>query len=127
MKNSKNQLKALNASIEHWRQNLDLLVLNKLTKLCLTDDIEINYESCPLCQINESSNCYDCLLFVVNGEACTNSVWGNVNDWMHYVLLDTLWTGQYTDPKSYNMGFSVISAMINYLILTKEKYESGDY
>jgi hypothetical protein len=42
--------KALLDSIEHWHQNLDMLILNHLSDYPLAYDLEIYNNTCPLCK-----------------------------------------------------------------------------
>lgn len=86
----KSTRKALKASIEHWEQNLDMLILNHLSKEeDLTKDIYLFIDSCPLCKIFYGSDsfysnkyCTGCPVFIATGSTgCDNSPWNKIYSW----------------------------------------------
>lgn len=114
--NSKTR-KAVLEYIKHWEQNLDLLILNYLSKnkdlfdntFDILEDINIYCDACPLCKLFDTDEeCSKCPI----GHQCTNSPWVNVSEWfedtVYFMCDDNL-------KKSYNDGYKVISDEINYL------------
>lgn len=64
-------------SIQHWHENLDMLILNKLSRhKNLIDNIYIGSSHCPLC--NTHFLCRDCVI----GDmyiSCSNTPWVEIN------------------------------------------------
>jgi hypothetical protein len=111
--------KALIASIEHWRQNLDMLILNYLSgDSDLTEDIHIRSSSCPLCVLfikKWSIPCRGCPVYKNTGyRDCLCSTWGRVFRWFNSRPV----VGK---KKDYQRGYRVISAEIKYLVSLLDK------
>jgi hypothetical protein len=69
---------AILASIEHWEQNLDMLILNHLSNDYLYEDVHIFSLHCPLCQ--KYNDCENCPI----GNGCIYTPWIKVrNDYFN--------------------------------------------
>jgi hypothetical protein len=105
----KKNIKLLNESIEHWYQNLDMLILNNLSDDYLYKDININSCDCPLCQ---NYYCDMCPIGIDTANGCGSTPWIRVSYWISYWISED---GGYTE------GYKVISEEIEYLINLRDK------
>ncbi len=102
--NSQSIKKALLESIEHWHQNLDMLILNHLSDSLLTYDIHIGPTSCALC-ILFNRDCDDCPINIANrNTGCSTGTYPIVSK---MILND--------DEKSYNKLYKAISNELEFL------------
>jgi len=108
---SKKELKALDKSIEHWWQNLEMLILNYLSDECLINDIFISEGYCSLCSyILKMSqgwidDCEDCIIVKTGHKECGG---GGCWDYVH--------TWYCSCEPNYKTGYNTISEMLNLLI-----------
>jgi hypothetical protein len=98
---NKNLRKAILKSIEHWHQNLDMLILNNLSNHYLIDDISILGEDCALC-IYLHSLCCDCPLY-------DNYKWNCCKEYQSVI------NWYYGNHRTYTIGYKVISVMLEKL------------
>jgi hypothetical protein len=94
--------KALMESIEHWHQNLDMLILNHLSKNNdLNEDIRIGCDFCSLCkEYHTDYGCGACPIKSFTGLSwCSNTKYKLICDWYNNINL----------YDSYNCGFKAIS------------------
>lgn len=105
--NSKTQ-KALLNSIEHWHQNLNILILNHLSNSPLTTNINMTASTCPLCSLFFDSNCKNCPITINNPShcACTNTPYIDAANWFYNGLTN----------HDYSLGYEVISNELEFLI-----------
>jgi hypothetical protein len=98
---------AILASIEHWEQNLDMLILNNLAGEELTDDINTGSDYCSLCK-KYKNNCVPCPIGKIKINdisyyGCSNTPYEKVSEWHGYYEYD------------YNKGYRAIKAEIKFL------------
>lgn len=80
---TKRARQALLKSIEHWHQNLDILIMNYLSKQQLTTDISTSGLDCALCA--EYSSCFGCpVCLKTNATQCIGTPYKTVSDWIFY-------------------------------------------
>jgi hypothetical protein len=76
---NKRTKKALLDSIEHWHQNLDMLILNDLSNHAdLWEDIQFDGAHCPLCQLLQDMFCDNCPIHLAGAPGCVNTPWSAV-------------------------------------------------
>jgi hypothetical protein len=109
---NKKAAKALEKSIEHWEENLDMLILNYLSDDHLAKDIDISSDCCPLCQLFINKYlCRGCPIFEFTGIAlCGKTSWKNVNAW-----LSNSYYSHYDKKGVYEQGVEVITKQIEFL------------
>jgi hypothetical protein len=99
---------ALLKSIEHWHQNLNMLLVNHLSgEENLTKDIEIYSDHCALCKMfgRDWLTCNDdCPIVIKTGQDnCLDSPHENVEDW----FIDGL--------NNFEKGYDAISKELEFL------------
>ena len=80
---NKKQINALKGSIEHWEQNVNMLLLNYFSynkkdddslKNWITDNISFGYEECKCCEYYYKIDCARCPISIVsNIDCCYNT------------------------------------------------------
>lgn len=98
-------------SIQHWHENLDILILNKLSKhKILIDNIYIGSSHCPLC--NTHFLCRNCVIGDMY-TSCSNTPWVEINRVFYC--------------NDYDILYDKISAELEFLYtLYKKKYLRSD-
>jgi len=106
--------KALLKSIEHWRQNLDMLILNHLSGSNLCDDIVIDRRGCALCFEFWTSDCKGCPIEDYFGShQCDNDVYYEVDAWYN----------GFSGHTGFESGYEAISGQLE--LLYHLLYEGG--
>jgi len=79
---SKRTRVALEASIEHWVINLQMLILNHLSRECLWEDVSFYVDDCALCHLfYYKRGCIGCPVREKTEEfGCCKSPWEDVYD-----------------------------------------------
>jgi hypothetical protein len=112
---NKKTKEAILESIEHWHQNLNMLLLNHLSGEVLIKDISIHSDDCALCQMFKGEDCINkCPISLkfedleenqyyekTYTEGCYYSPWHDVVKW-------------FRRPK-FEEGFKVISEELEFL------------
>ena len=77
-------------AVNHWEENLEILILNYLADDNLTDDISISCCDCPFCQeyregyngLGEEDDCLYCPIRIATGRRyCSGSPYIKVYKW----------------------------------------------
>lgn len=126
-----NNHQALLDSIEHWWQNLDMLILNYLSGGELDADIRIYSRDCALCglYIEVQGCCEGCPVRLDTGlGGCCGTPWKDVEHWYRCkkdVEGRVMSRGSKVESGSrrsdYCRGYKVVSAELEYLILLSER------
>ena len=105
--------KALLESIEHWHQNLDMLILNYLSGARdLTEDIGIYGPSCPLCEFLDCLDCLKCPVRIKTGlTGCNGTPWRDVHDW--YNKKGQHWSSD--RETNFKLGYEIIGDELEFL------------
>ena len=125
----KGNVKLWKESVEHWRQNLDMLILNYLSGIhvkkkkdqyLLYTDIGLNAKDCPFCtglfKWAESRGCGACPIYKKTKKGgCEKTPFNDVFLWTKRVK-----TGRMSRRDLYKLGFKVISAELNFLLSLKD-------
>ena len=133
---NKKTLIALNKSIDHWFENLQILILNYLSNFDLNLDIDISAESCPLCKLFNNDYNHSCEKCPISNNGinrfCHGTPYSDVDRWLNDVdkffplsakpqlsnitpmSLDSL-----TRLNLYKTGTKLISNQIDFLISLK--------
>lgn len=121
--NIKKQRNALTKAIEHWHENLDMLLLNNLSKAeDLREDIYIGPKYCPLCRINRS--CKNCLIGIeTQREDCEGSPFFDVYYWYYR----TTRIPNYTRADDFNRGWESITGQLEYLYMLKDRLDTSGH
>jgi hypothetical protein len=106
---NKRTKKLLLDAIQHWHENLDMLILNHLSgEKDLSTDIYMNSEACPLCveylRGTKETFCALCPIFAkTECLYCEDTPFDGAGVWMDET------------PSDYEVGYKVISAELEFL------------
>jgi hypothetical protein len=109
---------ALLASIEHWHQNLDMLILNYLSGQPLSLDISTDASNCPLCACYNKASLDDefCVACPIcqhtEGRWCAGSPYAPANYWLQQAYQNV---SSRSVIKDYEIGYERISAELEFL------------
>jgi hypothetical protein len=113
---NKKTKEAILESIEHWHQNLNMLLLNHLSGEVLIKDIKIYSQDCPLCQMFKGEDCYnkcpislkfkDLKEFDYHTEGCYYSPWNDIVGFISMLGYKEI---------NFEEGFKVISEELEFL------------
>jgi len=104
--------KALLKSIEHWHENLDMLILNHLSGEPLSREVYTTADNCALCAIFNTCNlCEGCPVYNFSGwSLCEGTPYEDVVKWICWLMFY---------PRSvsgaYKRGYEVISKELEFL------------
>lgn len=104
------QIKAINASIEHWHENLMILQLNYLSGEELNKDFGMLGCDCALCTLHFKKGCYYCPLHIT-GNDCNyyDSAWRMIFDQLNSMNIFN------SVKEDYHCLFKATANMINTL------------
>jgi len=119
---TKRARRALEASIEHWVDQLCMLILDYLSGESLWEEIEIQGIDCPLCGLYQTgrTSCWRCPVYARTGlELCKGTPYGAVHRWLSEVMK----AGRLPDGDrdyAYREGYRLIVAEIKFLESLRE-------
>jgi len=111
-------------TLEHWRCNLDLLVLNyysglgqrKKNKVSLVTDMNINQSNCSFCFFFLDHGCLSCPVYKrTHATGCLYTPYNSVYFWLRKARNEKM-----SRKKLFEEGFKVISDEINFLLSLKD-------